>query len=96
MERSGKETEVREVQAAEEKGGNGHEDILEGISSEEDESGENNEEDEDAKEDEAAVQEEGVKARSPPQPRLPTTDERRLHELTHWLLRSSCEHCQRG
>ena len=76
MVRNGEETDVREVQAAEEEGGEGHEDILEGLSSEEEESGEKDEETEDAKEDEAAIEEEGVKARSPTQPRLPTTEER--------------------
>ena len=99
-------TEVREVQAAEEEGGAGHDDTLEEIPSEDDEelagkgeNGEKAERYEDAKEEEAAILgdgEEGVKARSPHQPRLPTTEERRLHELTHWPFRSWCEHRQRG
>ena len=50
------------------------------------------------KEEEALPEEdeEAVKARSAPQPRLPTAEERRLHDLTHIPFRSWCEHCQRG
>ena len=50
------------------------------------------------KEEEALSEEdeEAVKARSAPQPRLPTAEERLLHDLTHIPFRSWCEHCQRG
>ena len=49
------------------------------------------------KEEESPIEEEeAVKPKAATQPRLPTSEERRLHELTHVPFRSWCEHCQRG
>ena len=41
-------------------------------------------------------EEEVVKPRTAAQPRLPTSEERRIHKLTHMPFPSWCEYCQRG
>ena len=41
-------------------------------------------------------EEEAVKPKAAAQPRLPTSEEKRKHELTHVPFRNWCEHCQRG
>ena len=42
------------------------------------------------------VDTEVVKAKCAKVPRMPTGEERRLHDSTHWPFRDWCEHCQRG
>ena len=48
-----------------------------------------------SKEDEIEVEEVEV-PRSMPQPKMPTAEEKRAHELTHCPFRSWCKHCVRG